>query len=56
MSRSLSEIVQYGREGKKKPIIVPPTLSFCEFHNLALNLANPDNESEMTIFLMHPGQ
>lgn len=37
-----------GRENKatinKKKIIVPPILSFCEFHNLALNLAIPEEK------------
>ena len=53
MSKSSSDIVQYGREEKK---IVPPMLSFCEFHNLVLNLAISDNESKVTILLMHLGQ
>ena len=49
-----SDIVQYAREGEK-PILVPPTLSFCEFHNLALNLSIPDSESKVTIHLIQLG-
>lgn len=39
--------------GKKPHLIVPPTLSSCEFCNLALNISIPDNERKVTVLLIH---